>query len=235
MSQREVRFLGKRDRALGTKTFTLERPVGFDYVAGQFFFLDIPAEDPGAAWLTHHFTLSSSPTEQHLELTTRMTGHPFKDRLDDLAPQTVVRIDGPDGSFTLRPDMKKVCYVCGGIGITPARSTMRWALDTEADVDIVVLYSNRNVESIMFGDEFEAIKSDRIRIVNILSEPGPAWRGPAGRMDAGFIHAEVPDFAQRYFFVSGPPGMVASLAQMLSADVGIKADQLVTEDFTGYE
>lgn len=232
---REVRFVGKRDRALGTKTFTLERPSAFDYAPGQFFFVSIPADDAGGEWLEHHFTLSSSPTERHLEFTTRMTGHPFKERMDELTPGTILRAEGPNGSFILRPEMKSVCYVCGGIGITPARSAIRWALDTGADVDIVVLYANRTAESIVFREEFEAIGSDRIRVVDILSEPDTAWSGPSGRIDAAFVRGSVPDHGERHFFVSGPPSLVKSLAQMLSVEVGIHGDRLLTEDFTGYE
>src|SRR5450759_5223554 len=142
-----------------------------------------------------------------------MTGSRFKERMDGLAPGTTLRVDGPDGSVTLRPEMKRVCYVCGGIGITPARSTVRWAHDTAADVDIVLLYANKDAESIAFREEFEAIGSDRIRVVDILSDPDAAWAGPRGRIDAAFVRASVPDLSERYFFVSGPPSMVESLAQ----------------------
>ncbi len=231
----EARFIGKRERALATKTFTLERPTGFDYEPGQFFFVWIPADDAGSAFLQHHFTLSSSPTEENLEFTTRLTGHPFKERMDELAPGAVLRVDGPEGSFALQPGMKKVCYVCGGIGITPARSTVRWALDTGADVDITVLYANRDLESIAFREEFEAIGSHHIRVLDVLSDADAGWSGRRGRIDADLVRAEVPDFAGRHFFVSGPPGMVAALAGMLALDVGIPKDRLMTEDFTGYE
>ncbi len=143
MSSWEVRFTEKIDRSEGTKSFRFERPSDYDYLAGQFFIVSIPKEDSGS--LVHHFTISSSPTEPLLEFTTRIRDSEFKKRLDALPIGTKVTIRPPQGAFTLGEDMEKVAYICGGIGITTARSTLRWASDTSAGVDIVLLYGNRNL------------------------------------------------------------------------------------------
>lgn len=229
-----MRYLGKRERAVGTKTFTLERPAELAYLPGQFFYIQIPPAE-GADWLEHHFSFSSSPTEEHVEFTTRLTGHPFKTRMDALEPGTTVRIAGPDGDFVLQPGIRKAAYVCGGIGITPARSTVKWALDTSAEIDIVVLQADRDLASTAFLEELDAIRSPRIRAVHVLSEPEPGWTGPRGRIDAGLVRAEVPDWQDRHFFVSGPPPMVEAISTMLAAEVGVAADRLMHEDFPGYE
>ena len=226
------KYLGKREQAAGTKTFTLERPAELDYRAGQFFFISIPTNGD---WLLHHFSFSSSPTERNVEFTTRLTGHEFKNRMDELEPGATARIAGPDGDFVLRPEMRKVAYVCGGVGITPVRSNVKWASDTGADLDIVVLYANRNLESTAFHAELEGLASERLRIVNILSEPGPDWHGSTGRIDATFVREQVPDFAERFFFVSGPPGMARALAGVLADEVKVPSDHLLAELFPGYE
>jgi glycine betaine catabolism B len=230
-----VSYLGKRDRAKGTKTFTLARPEDLDYQAGQFFYILIPPAPPASKWMEHHFSFSSSPTEPNVEFTTRMTGHEFKDRLDALAPGTEVRILGPDGALVLPPEVGKVAYVCGGIGITPARSMVRWDVDSGAGVDIVVLYANHDLAGAAFSDEFAALRSPRVRVVDVLSAPPPDWRGRTGHIDADTVREEVPDWRERVFYVSGPPPMVAALEQMLSAEVGVADDRLVTEVFPGYE
>jgi ferredoxin-NADP reductase len=234
MGEWTVGYMGKRDRATGTKTFTFERPGDLRYLPGQFFFVTIPAEDGGGK-LRHHFSFSSSPTEAEVEFTTRMTGHAFKDRLDALAPGTRVELSGPEGEFVARPEMDKIAYVVGGIGITPARSTVRWALDTHQPLDIVVLYGNRDLESTAFREEFDHVRSDHIHIVNVLSHPQGEWSGPTGHIDAEIVRAEIPDWSDRHFFVSGPPAMVESLRQMLADEVGVAADRLLTEDFLGYQ
>lgn len=235
MGEWDVRYLGSRDRAVGTKTFSFERPADLDYQPGQFFFvlLDQP-QGPYTRPIEHHFSFSSSPTEPTVELTTRMTGHEFKQRLDALVVGEGVHIAGPDGAFVLAPGTTKVCYICGGIGITPARSTLRWVLDTHADVDLTVLYGNRDEASIAFHEEFEALDAPNVRVIDVLSSPPPGWKGRSGTIDAALVREEVADFAERAFFVSGPGGMVDAVASMLTQEVGASADHVVSEHFPGY-
>jgi glycine betaine catabolism B len=227
-----VDYIGKRDRATGVKTFTLERPADLDYRPGQFFFINIPGE-PGM-WMEHHFSFSSSPTEAVVEFTTRMTGHEFKQRMDALEPGTAVRLSGPQGNFVLQPEVRKAAYVCGGIGITPARSTVRWALDAGPDIDIVLLRAERDMAGSAFGEEFSAIRSATVRVVNVLSSPEPGWTGRTGRIDATVVREEVPDWSERSFFVSGSLPMVTAIRSMLVGEVGVAPDRIKTEEFPGY-
>lgn len=228
-------LIGKRERATGTKTFTIERPSDLEYRAGQFFFVSIPAPEAPGGWLLHHFSFSSSPTEPNVEFTTRLTGHEFKDRLDALEPGTRLRIAGPDGDFVLRPEWRRAAYLAGGVGITPVRSTVRWALDTRASTDIVVLYANRDLASAAFREEFAGLDSPPVRVVDILSHPDADWRGPTGHIDADFVREQVPDWRERHFFVSGPPGMARSLAAMVADELRVGAENLTAELFPGYE
>ena len=235
MGEWDVRYLGSRVRATGTKTFAFERPRDLDYAPGQFFFVLLrPLDDSRRRPIEHHFSFSSSPTEAHVEFTTRMTGHEFKNRLDMLKAGDMVHIAGPDGAFMLRPGMRKVAYVCGGIGITPARSTVRWALDTAADIDIVVLYGNRDLAGTAFREEFDEIASSNVRVVNVLSEPEPDWAGRRGHIDGELVQQELPDWNERDFFVSGPAVMVDSVVRVLTEDVGVSADRVRSEHFPGY-
>lgn len=235
MGEWDAHYLGSRVRATGTKTFAFERPQDLDYLPGQFFFVLLRGSAAlGTPPIEHHFSFSSSPTESNVEFTTRMTGHEFKNRMDALTVGDLVHLAGPDGAFVLPPGTRKVAYVCGGIGITPARSTVRWALDTGSDVDIVVLYGNRDLEATAFREEFDATTSGHVRVVNVLSEPGPGWGGRVGHIDGAVVREEVPDWSARDFFVSGPPTLVDALTRMLLHDVGIPAPRVISEHFPGY-
>lgn len=234
----DVTYVGSVDRAERTKSFRFLRPEGLDYVAGQFAFFTIPAQGRGTEAadkpLRHHFTLSSSPTEPFIEFTTRMTGSPFKDTIDSLKPGTVIRLEGVGGRFTLAGASRKVAYVTGGIGITPARSAIRWVADIGADFDIVVLYGNRNLAAAAFADELDELAGDWLSVVHVLKEPPAGWQGPTGLIDADLIRAHVPDCDERRFMVSGPPAMVEAMNDLLIEEVGIDRDRVETERFTGY-
>ena len=190
------------------------------------------SKDP--ADIEHHFSFSSSPTEPNVEFTTRLTGHEFKNRIAALAEGDVVHIAGPDGAFVLQPGMEKVVHICGGIGITPARSTVKWALDTNADLDIVVLHGNRDSASTPFRDEFEAIRSEKIRWVNVLAEPEEGWTGRTGLITEALVRAEVPDWAERDYYVSGPAGMVNAVTTMLLEELLVQSRNVYSEHFPGY-
>lgn len=228
----DVRYIEKIERAIGTKSFRFERPKDFDYLPGQYFFVSIPKDKD--RWLLHHFSFSSSPTEPHIEFTTRMRDSEYKNTMDTLPYGTIVRVNEVHGDFTVGEKMKKVAYVCGGIGITPARSTIRWAADTATDIDIVLLYANRNLASAAFRKELDELSGERLKVVHILSGPEEEWTGPTGHIDVDFVHDQVPDWSERIFFVSGPPAMVEAIRKVLEEDVGVSKDQLKVENFLGY-
>ena len=212
MAEHDVKYLEKIEMADGIKSFRFERPEGFDYSPGQFFFINI--QNDAGNTIEHHFTLSSSPTESYIEFTARMTGSDFKNAMDSLEIGTKVHIKGPYGVFTPSPEMKKVAYLCGGIGVTPARPAIKWAVDTESEIDIVLLFGNKDLESIPFKDEFDAVNKDSIKIVYVLSRQDD-WTGPKGHISAKIIETQIPDWKDRMFFVSGPPPMVESIKKIL--------------------
>jgi len=67
--------------------------------------------------LTKHLTISSSPTEGFLEVTKRLTGHPFANALASLNERDKVKLRGPFGKFTFHGEYKRIGMLSGGIGI----------------------------------------------------------------------------------------------------------------------
>ncbi|GAF87680.1 unnamed protein product, partial [marine sediment metagenome] len=150
-----VKLTDKIERTSDIISFRFEQPEDLTYLPGQFFFVYIPAEAGGN--MMHHFSFSSSPSEPFIEFTTRIRDSPFKKRLNQLEIGTTVEIASVSGQFTLTEEMKKVVFICGGIGITAARSNIKWIIDSHSHsiVDIILLYGNRNYNNIAFKDELE--------------------------------------------------------------------------------
>jgi ferredoxin-NADP reductase len=227
----DVEYLGKVQVAESIKSFRFERPEDFVYLPGQFFFIEI---QEGDGVLTHHFTLSSSPSEPFLQFTTIMTGSPFKNAMDNQSKGARVNVRGPLGNFIIEDGMKKVAYLCGGIGVTPARSSLRWAADTDAALDIILVHGVRTLAGTPFKDEMEELKNEKISVVHVLSRPEVEWKGPTGHIDKKLIESSIPYLKDRTFFVSGPPGMVDDFRKMLIRDVSIPLEKIKVENFTGY-
>jgi glycine betaine catabolism B len=209
------------------------RPKDFDYLPGQFMFITLGCKDGEK---TKHLTISSSPTENFLEVTKRMTGHEFSNALRAAKAGDSVMIRGPYGGFTFDGGHDRICMLSGGIGITPLRSMIRYSTDKQLSANIVLLYSNSHEDGIAFKDDLEnmAKQNPNLRVVNTITRPSPAWNGVKGRIDQAMVVREVPDYANRVFFCSGPRKMVDSIRSVLK-DLGIPENQIKQEYFSGYD
>jgi ferredoxin-NADP reductase len=208
------------------------KPNGFDYLAGQYIFITL---GEGDAEVTKHLTISSSPTENFLEITKRLTGHPFANALLSLKPGDNVRIKGPYGKFVLG-DHKKIGMLSGGIGITPLRSMIKYSTDKILSTSIILIYSNKNEDDIAFKDEFQEIQrhNPNLKIINTITEPSRYWNGSERRINSEMIKRYLPDYGERVFYISGPEKMVNAMLILLN-DLEIPESQIRKEYFSGFD
>lgn len=232
MPEWNIKLTDKIERTSDITSFRFDPPEGFTYLPGQFFFVYIPAEVEGN--IKHHFSFSSSPSEPFIEFTTRIRDSPFKNRLKKLTIGTTVKIASVSGQFTITEEMKKIVLICGGIGITAARSNIKWVLDTHSHVIIILLYGNRDSNNIAFKDELEHISEDNFKMFHILSDPEEGWDGPKGFINAEFISSSVLDLTDRIWSISGPPVMVKSIKTILTTVLNIPEGKVKTENYVGY-
>ncbi len=214
-----------------------DKPPGFDYLPGQYIFVTVDSVD---GKLTKHLTISSSPTEpDHLEVTKRLTGHPFANALSSLTPGDSVTLDGAYGSrdFTFTGEHPKLLLLTGGIGVTPFRSIIRYCADMCLKTDIVLLYSNRHEWDIAFRDEFDEIQraNGNLRVVYTVTKPTEEWRGLTGRVDAHMISNEINDCHERLAYVSGPRPMVDEMVAVLREGLGLDPGHVRYQYFPGFE
>ena len=84
-------------------------------------------------------TISSSPTEDFLEVTKKITvGHEFSDSIVALSVGDELELDAPYGQFTLDAAQNKVAMLSGGIGITSYPKSQR-------NIEIIFGYFLRNL------------------------------------------------------------------------------------------
>jgi ferredoxin-NADP reductase len=219
---------------LRSKTVSIRfaKPVGFTYLPGQYMYITLRK---GEETLVKHFSISSSPTEPFLEVTKGLTGHPFANALSALIPGDKVEISGPFGEFVFSGEYGQVVFITGGIGITPLRSMIRNATDKGLSTRILLIYSARSRDDLLFGTEMEEMmkQNPRLKIIITLTAPDPAWNGRTGRIDRLLIEREVPDRTEQAFFTSGPPAMVDAIVAILK-ELGVPEDHIHQEQFPGY-
>lgn len=208
--------------AKNIKSFHFRTPKPVRYTAGQFIELNLPHDQPDSRGTKRWFTLSSSPTEDHLAITTKFAsekGSTFKQTLAALPIGTELMMSSPMGDFVLPKDAaKQLVFVAGGIGITPMRSMVKYLVDSGQQREIQLLYGASSVDEIAYDDLFV---SAGIGYTKIINQPPSDWQGESGILSAERIVALAGGDVSQTFYVSGPEPMVESLEQDLKK-LGVK-------------
>ncbi|MGN6707850.1 MAG: Rieske 2Fe-2S domain-containing protein [Candidatus Nitrosocosmicus sp.] len=225
-----------------------------DYKAGQFAFFDIGGVYNDQKGPIRHFTISSSPTENFIMLSTRIRDSPYKKRLASIEKGTKVKVRGPEGQFVL-PDeaadhSKTIIFLSGGIGVTPFRSMIKYATDKQLSIKIIMFDSNKNKDSILFKNEFDdwVNTNKNLNIIyTITEEENPneqsssltstnVWKGEYGRINKEMILKYIDDsiLKDSIFYICGPPGMLKAMKSVIQEELEIPKERIITEEFTGY-
>jgi predicted ferric reductase len=204
----------------------------FDFRAGQFAFVTI-AGTPFSLE-EHPFSLASSPHRREaVEFAVKELGD-YTDRIGDIAPGSRAFVDGPYGSMQLPDDDPPgLVLIAGGIGITPIVSMLRALRDTGSQARIALVYANRTVDEIAYGDEIASMRDDLdLTLVHVLEDPPVDWEGATGMITPELLDDLVPDHeADRWWYVlCGPPPMMEAVEGAL-VDLGVPIGRIESERF----
>ena len=233
----ETEVLELIQRTHNVKSFRFKTKKDVNFKAGQYFSVTIKI---GGKEQTKHFSFSNSPTEKgFIEFTKKITDSDFSKALDKLQAGDWAHLNLPAGNFTFEGEYEKIAFLSGGIGITPIRSMCKFATDKKLSTDIILLYGNNTEKDIVFRDDFDQMHKNNhnLRVIHTLTSPNidkNSWQGRIGLIDVAMIKKEISDFAERTFFVCGPPKMVKSLSSILTEELSLAKDKVKTENFPGY-
>ncbi|HAJ56544.1 MAG TPA: xylene monooxygenase [Candidatus Omnitrophica bacterium] len=217
------------------KTFRFELPEDVPYIPGQYLVLTL---DIGGKKVPKAFSISSSPTEKgYIEFTKKVSDSQFSRTLESLEIGRAYDIRMPMGKFTFEGEHPKAAFLSGGIGITPIRSIFKYATDMRLPSHLVLLYSSRTPEYLIFRNDFSVMQkaNKNIKVIYTLTHCDERVEGcRAGYIDGDMVKNEVPDYSERPFYICGPPGMVDGMSSMLLKKLSIPMQHIITEDFLGY-
>lgn len=220
-------------RTYNVKSFRLALDGELNFKAGQFCCIQLLTEKECKRYLS----ISSSPTEKgYIEFTKKITQSDFSKALNTLNTGDSLRIQYPFGKFTLDEPQAKIAFLSGGIGITPIRSICKYAVDKNLGTDMVLVYANRSIKDIVFKEDFDLMQKQylKLKVSHVLYEPAPGFKCVVGLINAQIIKNEVPDYAQRKFYICGPPSMVVAMEKILTEELALPKENIVTEHFQGY-
>jgi len=217
--------------------FQPEKP--FAYVPGQYIEMTLPHSHADSRGLRRYFTLASSPTESDIRLGIRFypNGSSFKEVLAESGDDFFASVGQLGGEFTLPKDpTRKLAFIAGGIGVTPFRSMIKYLSDTNDARSVVLLYGERAVGEVAYSDVFEEARQKIGAKTNYVINDGAQHTNPnivVGRIDGAIVQAQIPDYLERLFYISGPQEMVRSMRTQL-IKIGVKRRNIKTDFFSGY-
>ena len=213
--------------------FRPEKPV--HYIAGQFTELHLPHAGADNRGERRWFTLSSSPTEELVSITTRLNtqdGSTYKKSLAQLQAGAQLHLADPMGDFVLPKDTRTpLVFIAAGLGITPVRSMVRWLQDTGEQRDVQLLYAASRPDQMPFLD---LLRVYPLQLTPLVKHPAEEYRGETGSVTMERILAMADTKTEPYIYLSGPELLVERLYKQLIAH-GVPNERLVTDYFPGYQ
>ena len=229
-------LIERRKLARGIYEFVFRPDRRIRFAPGQYLEWTLGKVPFDSRGNRRYFTIASSPHEENVRLGVRFYDAPsaFKRALAALPHSGTIHAATLAGEFTLPKDKKKkLAFIAGGVGITPFASMARHLASSEESRDAVLLYSSRTAEEVAYQDVFARAAKWGLRTVYALTEEAPLLKGAhGGKIDAALITREIPDYRERIFYLSGPPGMVSAMKRLLLG-LGIPRLSIRTDYFPG--
>lgn len=239
----EIALKSKRQIAEGTMEFVFEKPVEFIFKAGQHLRMTLlnPVETDNEGE-KRFLTLASTPQDTELVIAMRMTDSAFKRSLNRLQIGEKVRIeillDVPHGAFALHDDASvPAVFIVGGIGIVPAYSMIKDAIERKLPHKLLLIHSNRRPQDAPYLSELEdmARKNPSFTLVATMTESDKSiWHGLIGIIDETMLKKHVSDLNTPIFYLAGMPKMVDSMKALLNR-LGVHSDKVKAEEWSGFK
>lgn len=216
--------------------FAPSRPVRF--VAGQYMDWTLDVRGADSRGNRRPFTIASAPGDGQVRLGVKFYPRPsaFKRSLIEMKPGDVIYASHPGGDFTLPSNPReKLVFIAGGIGITPFRSMIEDMISRGDKRQLVMFYGNNRAEEIAYADTLNrAERALGMRTIHVVRDnPNERTNMRKGFIDKAMIAAEVPDFRDHTFFVSGPNAMVRHFQDVL-AELGVARSRIKVDYFPGF-
>ncbi len=180
------------------------------YLAGQYIDLIHPDFEPRA------FSIANAPhntgvIELHVRL---ISGGKFTNFVfNELQEKSLLKIEGPKGSFYLRESSDKpMIMVAGGTGFGPVKAMVEHALESDSQRKIHIYWGVRSEQDLYMSLPSEwAENFEHISFTPVLSMPDETWNGRTGYVHEAVL-ADFKTLTGYEVYACGPPEMVRSAA-----------------------
>ncbi|MEV6774142.1 ferredoxin--NADP reductase [Nocardia sp. NPDC051030] len=184
----------------------------FAYSPGQFLTVRVPSEQTGS--VARCYSLSSSPhCGERPAVTVKRTlgGYASNWLCDNVSAGSVLTVLEPAGNFAPRNWNRDLLLCAAGSGITPIMSILKSALAMGRG-KVVVLYANRDRQSIIFARQLQELIRRNPRRLSVLH-----WlESERGLPDARGIATWARPYRKYDVYLCGPAGFASAIKDGLA-------------------
>jgi len=215
------------------KTIRLKWPHGYDvdFKTGQFITCYWPDEPS----YKRAYSLSSCALDRGFyEFTVRRDGKMGTRLVDWIKPGHRLMVLPPVGKFlpVHGPNKHMVC-IAGGTGVAPFRGFVREATWRKSGTKIVILYSVRTPDDIIFKNEFRQLEDEnphfKFHVTCTRIQPGHRWTGRVGRITPEWVKEHTHNLPDTIFYACGPDALVEFAEELVLRRLGLPKGQMRTE------
>lgn len=208
--------------------------AGFSFLPGQFAWLKVGRTPFGIG--QHPISISSSsedPPEGRVAFTIKSLGDWSGEVVPALEPGDEMWLDGPYGVFSIdRLQAMGYVLIGGGVGITPLHSIAQTMADREDVRPTLLFYGARDLESMTFREELEALQQrSGLQLIPVLEQPPEGWEGETGFLREEVLARHLPRQYKRFtYLICGPKPLMDAMEEALPA-LGVPRERVITERF----
>lgn len=218
----------------GISTFWFRPEAELRYEPGQFIELYLPHARADERGERREFSLSSSPHEPLIAITTNFdfeNGSTFKRELRKLKPGERVAVNEPMGDFVLPKDTSiPLVFVAAGLGCTPYVGMIKWLIERDEQRQIQLIYSVSQPGDFIFQDLW---RNYRLDFIPVVTSPTADWHGETGRITASKLLELIDPVDDKLIYLAGPQSLIEPLFNDLLA-TGLTRAQVLLDYFPGY-
>lgn len=218
----------------------------FSYESGQYINIKIMLDGMEER---RAYSISSSPAvDEDLKITIKDIegGKVSKYMTNHLLLGDWLEIGRPLGKFKIPddiPEPARYVLIAAGSGITPLFSILNTALTDHKDNKVLLFYSNRYEEGIIFRKPLEMLLekySERLKVFNFLSKAHENWNEFKGRINPEIFSQMVKENItvettiprnSTHFFLCGPNQFMKDLEEGILS-LGFSPNNIHKESFT---
>ena len=234
----QIEFINSREENEYVKSFHFRKPANFRYKAGQFIVLRLIEGNLDAKSSLRQFSLSSTPYEEDIVVTTTVKGRnsKFKENLDAMISGHEVKMFGPNGNF-FPEDEKECLLIAGDMGITPFRSILMQSLYESKDTRFTLMYYCSAEHFRLFHKDLDKVPGDLLKIINVsvnTFSQGALELSDSTEQIKEYINDKSGKDNNRSIMIAGPPLFVDSVTGLMNS-VNMESHlRIRKEKFTGY-